>query len=392
MNAPAPILALDDFTDLLAGHQEGAEVIMVPLSAIGAAGPVQTRRPFDPEADADDRNLVESVRTHGVLQPVLLGPDDDETVRRYRIIAGHRRVAACRHAGLERVPAIVRSMEEIQAAEIGIIENLQRADLNPLEQAQQYQAFMRISGLGPEELAQRVNVSRRSVYYSLSLLKLPAVLQQAVLEDRLTPSQARACAKAPEERLAQVIEAAAGHRLSTAGIERLVTQTEEAPAEVPVSVLAQDVASARSRGEMRASKRKGQKGREKGGAEEVQVNYRRYTTQLGGERGERLEALATEMRLDTVTVRRAALLLLADRQLVVPSAVAYAQQLAQTEVGRALARIEAGVERMRLAVGGNLTPSQAKAAVLVLAHVKGWADEMIRALEGAPPAVVSGGK
>jgi hypothetical protein len=122
------------------------------------------------------------------------------------------------------------------------------------------------------------------------------------------------------------------------------------------------------------------------------VNYRRYTTQLGGERGERLEALATEMRLDTVTVRRAALLLLADRQLVVPSAVAYAQQLAQTEVGRALARIEAGVERMRLAVGGNLTPSQAKAAVLVLAHVKGWADEMIGALEGAPPAVVSGGK
>jgi len=256
MNASAPILALDDFTDLLAGHQEGAEVVMVPLSAISASGPVQTRRPFDPEADADDRNLVESVRTHGVLQPVLLGPDGDETVRQYRIIAGHRRVAACHHAGLERVPAIVRSMAEIQAAEIGIIENLQRADLNPLEQAQQYQAFMRLSGLGPEELAQRVNVSRRSVYYSLGLLKLPPVLQQAVLEDRLTPSQARACARAPEGKLDQVVEAATGHQLSAPAIERLVAQAEEAP-DVPVSVLAQDVASARSRGEARASKRKG---------------------------------------------------------------------------------------------------------------------------------------
>jgi len=120
------------------------------------------------------------------------------------------------------------------------------------------------------------------------------------------------------------------------------------------------------------------------------VNYQRYTTQLDRERGARLEELAAEMRLDTVTVRRAALLLLADRQLVVPSAVAYAQQLAQTEVGRALARIEAGVERMRLAAGGNLTPSQAKAAVLVLAHVKGWADEMIASLEGSPPAVAGG--
>jgi len=389
MNSSAPILALDDFTDLLAGHQEGAQVVMVPLSAISASGPVQTRRPFDPDTDEDDRNLVESVRTHGILQPVLLGPDGDETVRQYRVIAGHRRVAACQYAGLERVPAIVRSFEEIQAAEIGIIENLQRADLNPLEQAQQYQAFMRLSGLGPDELAQRLSISRRSVYYSLGLLKLPAVLQQAILEDRLTPNQARACAKTPEEKLDQVVEAATGHQLSATGIERLVTLATEAP-DVPVSILAQDAASARSRGETRAVRKQRQRGRKKGGAGEVQVNYRRYTTQLDRERGARLEELAAEMRLDTVTVRRAALLLLADPQLVVPSAVAYAQQLAQTEVGRALARIEAGVERMRLAVGGNLTPSQAKAAVLVLAHVKGWADEMIASLERSPPAVVGG--
>lgn len=388
MSSTSPIVDLSDFTDLLAGHQGDAQIVVVPLSAISAPGPVQTRRPFDPENYDDDKNLVESIRAHGVLQPVLLGPDGDETVRRYYIIAGHRRVAASRRAGLDRVPAIVHSFEEIQVAEVGIIENLQRADLNPLEQAEQYAAFMRLSGLSVDQVSARVQVSRSSVYRSLALLDLPEELQHAVLHDRLTPHQAQTCAKVcadMPDRIEEIIEAVDTHSLSASNIEALATLVEESP-DVPVSVLAREVAGTRTVREKRAAKKQRRKKEE----EKTAVDYRRYTTQLDAERARSLETLAAEMQLDGVTVRRAALLLLADSRLVVPSAVVYAQQLAQTEVGQALARIEAGVERMRLVVGKNLTPSQSKAATLVLSHVVIWAQEMVALLEQTAPAVTAG--
>lgn len=381
-----PIVKIEDYTDLLVGRREGEQVVEVPLSAIAGSSPVQTRAPFDPEGNEDDRNLVESIRNHGVIVPVVLGPLPDKTERRYYVIAGHRRVAASWHAGRGSVPAVVRSLQEIEAAEISIIENLQRAGLNPLEQARQYEAFMRLSGLNVDGLAARLNVSRRGIYYFLALLKLPAPVQQYLADGRLNPRQAQECIKAPEDKVGEVVEAAIAHQLSAAGIERVVALIQEAPA-TPVSVLAEEVAAGRTPGEARVARRGVARSHRKTGGDDPSVDYRRYTTALDAGRRASLEEMAREMRLDVVTVRRAALLLAHDPRLVTPSAVAYAQQLEQTEVGRALARIEAAVARMWVAVHDGLTPSQSKAATLVLQCVKEWADEMIAALGHTAPVV-----
>jgi ParB/RepB/Spo0J family partition protein len=386
----APLVSLDDFTDVLQGHRDGEQVVEVPLLAITDSSPVQTRATFDPEHNERDRDFAEDVRKRGVIVPVLLAPVADEIMRRYRIIAGHRRVAASRHVGKETVPALIRTLEEVEAAEVSIVENLQRSGLNPVEQALQYEAFMRITGLGADDLAQRLGAPRSSIYYTLGLLKLPGPVQQAVRDGRLNPHQAYKCAEAPEDRVAEVVEAAVERQLPAAGIEKLVAMGRESPG-IPVAVLADDVASARTRDKTQPAKRGAKAQRQTPGAgEEAVVDYRRYTSTLSPQRRQSLEDVARDMQLDGVTVRRAALLLEHDPRLVVPSAVAYAQQLAQTEVGRALARIEVGVERMRLAVKGGLTPSQSKAAVLVLQHVKTWADEMIGALDRTPPAVRAG--
>jgi ParB/RepB/Spo0J family partition protein len=386
--AAAPIVSLNDFTDLLAGRQVGEQVVEVPLSAITDSSPVQTRASFDPEHDERDREFSEDISRRGVIVPVLLAPVVDEEARRYRIIAGHRRVAASRHVGRETVPALIRTLQEIEAAEVSIVENLQRAELGPLEQARQYEAFMRLSGLGVDELARRLNTPRSSVYYILGLLKLPDPVQRAVRNGQLNAHQAYKCAEAPEDKIAGIVEAAVERRFPAAAVEELVAMSREAP-EVPVAVLADDVASARVQAKSPTQKAKPQ-AHNTGNGGEASVDYRRYTTALDDERRASLEEMAREMRLDGVTVRRAALLLAHDSRLVTPSAVAYAQQLEQTEVGRALARIEVGVERIRLAVRGGLTPSQSKAAQLVLQHVKTWADEMIGALQQAAPAVRAG--
>ncbi len=120
---------------------------------------------------------------------------------------------------------------------------------------------------------------------------------------------------------------------------------------------------------------------------EHSIDCQRYTSQLTGSRRKTLEQLATDMELDAVTLRRAALLLLAEPRMVVPAAIAYARYLTNTEVGQALTLIERGVERMRQAGNEGLTPNQAKVASLVLHHIHLWADEAADALQDLPTQV-----
>ena len=374
---PAPAgRTLGDFTELLSGHGDVRQVIPVPLAAIAFDSPVQTRAEFDPE-DPEDREFMNSISTHGVIQPVLLCREGDDTQLQYRIIEGHRRVAACRYLGLERIPALVYTVDEVRAAEITVIANLQRRDLNPMEQARQYEALMRLSGMTPEQLAERVGKSRRTIYRYLSLLKLTPELQEMVQTGRLSFKQALQCAQAPPEKQAEVATLAERHNLSAPAIQHLIAAVGENP-DAPVAALAHQVAGERTPEEARASRRR-KKGKASGKAPQ-EIDYRRYTLDLDPGRREELEATAREMQLDGITVRRAALLLRTEPDMPVPAAVAYAQQLGGTEVGRALASIEAGVERFQHAARSTLTPGQRKAAVLVAEHIKIWTDEIIALL------------
>jgi ParB family transcriptional regulator, chromosome partitioning protein len=146
----------------------------------------QPRKAFD-----DDRlnELADSIREHGVVQPIVVRPLDDGF---FQLIAGERRWRASQRAGLLRIPAVVRETAEQPALEIALIENLQREDLNPMEEARAYERLVVDFGLTQEEVARRVGKSRATIANMLRLLKLPVEVQQWLRESQLSTGHAKA--------------------------------------------------------------------------------------------------------------------------------------------------------------------------------------------------------
>jgi len=174
--------------DALLGDDEKADgpgVSEVPVSAL-KPNPHQPRTEFDP---ATLNELAESIRAKGVLQPVLVEADRDGT---YLIVAGERRVRAAKLAGLQRIPVIVRQFSDQEKLEIALVENVQRADLTPIEEAQAYRKLMEIGTLSQEQIAQRVGKDRSTVANALRLLKLPPEVQEALNRKEITAGHARA--------------------------------------------------------------------------------------------------------------------------------------------------------------------------------------------------------
>lgn len=174
-----------------AGHEvarrdasEEEQVVQLPIAAI-RANPRQPRTAF-PEESLED--LARSIREHGVLQPVLVCQRDGI----YELIAGERRFRAAQRAGLATIPAIVRRVDARRSLEIALIENLQREDLNPIEEALAYRQLMQEFGLTQVEIAERVGKSRPAVANALRLLQLPPDIQAEVAAGRLSAGHARA--------------------------------------------------------------------------------------------------------------------------------------------------------------------------------------------------------
>ncbi len=165
--------------------REGDAIRSVPCASI-EANPEQPRRSFNPEALEE---LAASIRVHGVLQPVIVRRNGPE---RYQLVTGERRLRAAGMAGLAEVPAIVREFSDAEMAEIALVENLQREDLNALEEAQALQRLVADFGLTQEELAQRLGRSRPAVANSLRLLQAAPEVRQAVAAGALSAGHARA--------------------------------------------------------------------------------------------------------------------------------------------------------------------------------------------------------
>jgi ParB family chromosome partitioning protein len=149
--------------------------------------PRQPRAKLDP---GDLEQLADSIREHGVLQPLIVteGLEND----RYVLIAGERRLLAARQAGLQRVPVLIREASEQERLELALIENVQRADLNPLEAAEAFRQLAEDFGLSHEEIARRVAKSRAAVTNTLRLLKLVDGVQKALVDGRISEGHARA--------------------------------------------------------------------------------------------------------------------------------------------------------------------------------------------------------
>jgi ParB family chromosome partitioning protein len=160
----------------------GDSVLQIRLDDIGE-NPYQTRDRFDTMQE-----LADSIRANGVVQPIVVRPGKDG---RYVLILGERRCRASKLAGKETIPAIVRKVSDQQAAEMTIVENLQRQDLNCLEQAHAFAQLSQVFGLTQDQIGQRTGCSRESISNYMRLLKLPASVQQFLREGRLGFSEAR---------------------------------------------------------------------------------------------------------------------------------------------------------------------------------------------------------
>lgn len=179
--------------------------------------PNQPRKHFDEEALNE---LAASIRNYGVIQPILVCPKDGG---RYELIAGERRLRASKIAGLSFIPAIVKKFTESEMAEIALIENLQREDLNPIEEARAYRALMENYGFTQEELADKLGKSRPVIANSLRLLSLNPVVVEMVETGRLSAGHARCLASIKDMGVqATYALAACDKQLSVRQLENMV--------------------------------------------------------------------------------------------------------------------------------------------------------------------------
>lgn len=215
--------------------------VTIPVAQI-EPGLNQPRKHFDEEALA---GLAESIRQHGIIQPL--------TVRRlssgyYQIIAGERRWRAARMAGLAEVPAIVIEADDRMVMELGLIENLQREDLNPMEEAAGYRSLIEDYGLTQEEAAQRVSRSRPAVANAMRLLALPQEVQWLIEQGNLSAGHGRALLSlpTPEEQIAFAEEIMAHHwsvRETEERIRRILhqmNQPDEPKEDAPLKIYFQE--------------------------------------------------------------------------------------------------------------------------------------------------------
>ncbi len=192
----------------------------IELSQI-VANPDQPRRTFDEEALQE---LADSIREHGVISPITLRDNGDGT---YMIIAGERRFRASKMAGLERIPAYIRTAKDEQVMEWALIENIQREDLDAIEIALAYQRLMDEYNLTQERMSERVGKKRATVANYLRLLKLPAEIQMGIKERKLEMGHARAILASPStERQLELYQRILREGLSVRKVEELAQESK----------------------------------------------------------------------------------------------------------------------------------------------------------------------
>ena len=197
----------------------------IPLSSI-RPNPQQPRRHF---GEAEMASLVASIREHGVLQPILV----TETLEGYQLVTGERRVRAAAAAGLERIPAIVRDLDDQHRLELALVENLQREDLDPIEAAHGFRRLIDDFGFSHEQIAGRVGRARSTVANTIRLLELAPVVQAAIAEGRITEGHGRALGGLSVEHQEHVLGAVIDQGLSVRQTEELVRRLREPKADRP---------------------------------------------------------------------------------------------------------------------------------------------------------------
>ena len=193
---------------------EPEKELTLPIDKI-EPNPDQPRNQFDEDTLQE---LSDSIKQYGMLQPILVTPKDDF----YEIIAGERRWRAAKLAGVKEVPVVIKDYSSQEVMEIALIENIQREDLNAIEEAQAYQTMMEKLKLTQNELAKRIGKSRTHITNTLRLLNLPEKIQEYVLDGSLSMGHARALITLDKERALKIAKRVIDEKLSVRDVENIV--------------------------------------------------------------------------------------------------------------------------------------------------------------------------
>lgn len=212
---------MSNFEKKIYEETTGEEIVQIPLNEL-RPNPYQPREVFDEDALNE---LAHSIKQHGVFQPIIV----KKSIKGYEIIAGERRFRASKIAGLKTIPAIVRQFTDNQMAEIALLENLQRENLNVLEEAKAYKSLLEKLNITQDELAKKVSKSRSHITNIIGLLRLPDEVQQMLEDGRITMGHARVLSKLEDEK--QIIDMAnkiVNEHLTVRDIENASTNEEKA--------------------------------------------------------------------------------------------------------------------------------------------------------------------
>ncbi|MGX7031261.1 ParB/RepB/Spo0J family partition protein [Vagococcus zengguangii] len=216
-----------DFSSIEKVDVKREEIVEIPLSEL-RPNPYQPRKIFDEEAL---KELARSIEQSGVFQPIIVRESE---VKGYEIIAGERRYRASILAGKETIPAIIREFDEAAMMQVAVLENLQREDLSPLEEAEAYEMLMKNLGLTQNEIAEKLGKSRPYITNYLRLLTLPALVKELLHSEEISMGIARTLlALKDEQQIVPIAKRAVKEQLTVRQLEKLVAQINQEGAEVP---------------------------------------------------------------------------------------------------------------------------------------------------------------
>lgn len=209
-------------------NEKDTRVIQVPIEDI-IPNRFQPRLAFD---DTSLQELANSIKQHGIIQPLVLRRIEDK----YEIIAGERRYKAATMAGLSSVPAIITDMDDNKSAEVAIVENIQRKDLNAIEEARSYKALLDKEGMTQEELAKKMGISQAAISNKMRLLSLADAVQQALMQEKISERHARSLLKIKDEsKQKALLKKIIDERMTVKKLEEEIKNMEEnKDVEVPV--------------------------------------------------------------------------------------------------------------------------------------------------------------
>ena len=185
------VIDFDNFEKKIVNETKEGDIVEIPLDEI-RSNPYQPRKEFD---EKSLQEFADSIKEHGVIQPIIV----KKSIKGYELIAGERRTRASKIAGKKTIPAIVRELTDQEMMEIALIENIQREDLNPIEEATAFQRIIDTTNMTQEEVAKRFGKSRSYITNLLGLLNLPKKVKTQVQEGKLTMGHARVLSKLSNE-------------------------------------------------------------------------------------------------------------------------------------------------------------------------------------------------